>query len=252
MTAVDSNVINRSEYYAIGKGLPDHGTPMAERPYTVGGDNYVIVGVLVVILMLAVVLHRSRLSFFYRMKEFFAVRRQFAEENIQSSTSDSTNVFLLTSVCALSLSLVLFNRLSQTMGFTPAYEMPYWLFAAGYVLFVALIYFKAWLYVLVNWVFFDRESNKKWISGYLLLTALLAYLIFPVSLIDIFVANSNLVVAISMFIVIIAYEMLLFFRLFAIFRTKKYGNVLLFLYFCSVEIIPAIVLGHTLYLLKGN
>jgi len=252
MTATDSNVINRSELYVIGKRLPDHGVSMAEAGYRVSNDNYLVAAILVLMLIMAIITHHSRLAFIYRLKEFFADSHQFVEEKIQNSTGDIINIFLLTTILAFSLSLMLFNNMSYTQDFIPSISIPYWLFAIGYIAFVAGIYLKVWLYSLVNWVFFDYEPRRKWISGYILLTALLTYLIFPISLVDVFVEDSNIVVAICLILSLLIYEMLLLFRLFAIFKTKKYGYLLIFSYFCSVEIIPAIVLGHTLHLLNDS
>ncbi|MBQ0023165.1 MAG: DUF4271 domain-containing protein [Prevotellaceae bacterium] len=246
MTAVDSNVLNSSEFYKTGELMPDRDIPVAERSYAVSNDDYIVGGMAVMFFVLAAILYRSRHSVLYHIKEFFATKRQYTDENSNDNSSEANNVFMLTTISALSLSLVFFDKLADEYSFNQALGVPYWVFGIGFVLFMCFIYAKAWLYTLINWVFFDAESSKKWIAGYLLVTSLTAFILYPLSLVEIFFSDSWEIVIWGAILVAIIYEALLFYKLLTNFKIKKYGYLLIFLYFCSVELMPALILWNGL------
>lgn len=244
LTSQDTNLINTTQYYATGKGMPDHGIPVAEHPYVVAKDDNLIGGMLLLAMIMAIVLYRSRTEIVYRMKEFFSTKRSYSEANINENSSSAYSLFVLTSTSALSLSLVLFDYIAIKEGFYAVLGIPYWLFAGGYMAVMLFVYVKAWLYALVNWTFFGKEEGTKWLVGYLHLTALTAFAIFPLSLIVVTVENTREVVTWAFLFVFLLYELLLLFKMFVNFEGKKYGYLLIFLYFCSVELIPAIVMSR--------
>lgn len=246
LIATDSNLINRSEFYKCGENALDIGVPMVERAYAVCNDDYVVAGIVGIFLTLAIIIIKSQRLLLYHAKDFFTSKRIFSAEIVNDNSSEVNNVLLLATISALSLSLIFFNHLAEQYSFNTTLGVPYWVFGIGFVGFMCFIYAKAWLYALVNWVFFDRESRRKWISRYFFLTSATAFVFFPLSLIDIFFDNSVNIVIWSTILVSITYELLLFYRLLTNFRSKKYGYLLIFLYFCSVELMPALILWNGL------
>ena len=166
----------------------------------------------VMFFILAAILYRSRNVLWHRLKNFFTTKRTYTDDDTEGNSDEAIHVFLLISISAISLSCMFLDDRIALSSFLPVTGIPYWLFGAGFVMCMAFIYFKAWLYLLVNWVFFDRDSSQRWIVGYLL--------------------------------VVVLYELLLFYKLITNFRVKKYGYMLIFLYFCSVELLPTLVFGH--------
>ncbi len=243
LTATDSNLINKTGYYKVGKGLPDQGIPLVEHPYAIAKDDYLLGGMFLMLLVIAILLYRCRMSIFYHLEEFFTTKRTYSKENMNENNHEIYSTFMLITISALSLSLVVFNFIATKFGFERAYGIPYWFFAAGYVVFIAFVYLKAWVYALVNWTFFDHESGTKWMNGYLLLTSVTAFLIFPISLVTVLINSSSDFVMWSLIFVFFSYELLLFFKMFVNFKSKKYGYLLIFLYFCSVELVPALILS---------
>lgn len=244
LTAQDTNFINTSEYYKVGKELPDHGIPVAERPYSVAKDDYVVGGLFLILLVVGLMLYRNRATLAARVKDFFVTRRTYSRANVNENDKEIYSTFVMLTVSALSLSGVVFNSVSVKYGFERALGVPYWLFAVGYVFFMAFIYIKAWAYALVNWTFFDRESSAKWMSGYMLLTSLTSFAFFPLSLVAVLVPGSFEIVIWCFIFIAITYELLLLFKMFANFGGKKYGYLLIFLYFCSVELMSAVVMSR--------
>ena len=244
--AVDSNVINSSEFYAQGSDWPDQGLAMAERGYFLTTDSSVLCGLLLLFGLMAITLYNSRSFILFQLRGFFSTERKFSLQGVRYKGTWVYGVFVLTSIVALSLSLSCFHYLHGRYQFSPVLGIPYWLLCIGYALFMLFMYVKAWLYMLVNWVFADRESAYSWLSGYFLLTSLLALFVFPISLLHLFAVVSGTVVLSCYLFVMVLYELLLIFKLFVNFRAKKYGSMLIFLYFCSVELVPALILWHLL------
>lgn len=244
LTAVDSNVINSSEYCVVADTLPARDIAMAPCSYLVATDDYVLWGLLVMFGVMAVVVYHFRTSMYHLLKGFFTTERKFSEHSINDKGLWAVSVFALISITALSLSLTAFDGLSRHYQFSEVLGIPYWLLGGFYILFMVYVYGKAYIYALVNWTFFDQEASASWMSGYLLLTALTAFLIYPISLLQLFNTISLEFAILSYLFIVVLYEILLIFKLFVNFRIKKYGILLIFLYFCSVELIPALVIWH--------
>lgn len=250
--APDSNLITTSDYYKTGVSLPDRLLPMKARTYSVANDDILVGGVAVMFFIMASIVFRSRMTIVYRIKEFFTSKRKYSDELMNENSSEATIGFILTAISAMSLSLVYFDHLADKFQFNSVLGVPYWVFAVGIVAFMLFVYAKAWFYSIVNWVFFDKESRKAWMLGYLFLTGLTSFLFFPISLVVIFYEDSFGIATQIAILVGVLYEVMLLFKLFANFKTKKYGSVLLFLYFCSVELIPALVLWNVLSWLTNS
>ncbi len=246
LTAVDSNVVNRSVFYAAGEHLPERGVRMAERGYTLMDDTRILLLVMVLLLMVAFATYFSRSSMYHQARVFFSTKRHFSTIDSMHRKLWAFNFFLLLCVSAISVSLVWFDWLAERYQFSTTMGIPYWLLFLAFIIFMLYVYLRAWLYAVVNWTFFDRESSSNWQASYFLLTSMMAYLIFPVSLLGLLATISREFVIWGYVFAVVLYELLLIFKLFVNFRAKKYACFLFFLYFCSVELVPAFILWHVL------
>ena len=86
----------------------------------------------------------------------------------------------------------------------------------------------------------------------MLLTTLTAFLFYPLALLDVFAHIRHEIVIGGAILVGVLYEFMLFYKLIANFRVKKYGYMLIFLYFCTVELLPTLVFGHLTVWLSDN
>jgi hypothetical protein len=243
-TAKDSALLNVPGFSQPRVDVPDHTVPMKVFEQGVGGDDYVVMGLVLMFFVLAVTFYKYRTAMFNRLKDFFATKRMYVDVASGDLGSESWYIFLLTSVGAISATIILMSHRVSEHGVNEWEGMPYWMFGAGYVIYMALVYAKAWLYVLVNWTFFDRENGKRWMAGYLLMTAVVPLLFYPIALMEVFAHASYEMVTTCGILVVILYEMLLFYKTLLNFKMKKYGYLLNILYFCSVELMPALVVGH--------
>lgn len=244
-TVGDSNAINGTEFYRIGTSVPGRTVAMKELGYRTSGDDYIVGGMVLMFFVLAWVIFRSRAGLLFQLKAFFTNKRLYVKgDEREDNTREALHVFLLMMVSSLSLSIIYFDDLFDQSHVGVALDVPYWLYGAGYVACICCIYVKAWIYVLANWVFFDHESSRSWMSGYFLMTSLTAYLFYPLALMDVFLDLDEEFVIWSAILVVFLYEILLFYKLCINFRDIKYAYLLNFLYFCSVELLPALVVGH--------
>ena len=248
----DSNTITKTEFYHSGVALPNRTVAMVEQPYLLRNDNFVVGGVAVLFFIIVMVLSIQRSTYPYRLKVFFSNKRLYMEEGSNENSSGAISTFLLISISVLCVTLIFFNDMANIQTFDISLGIPYWIIAAGYMAYMFVIYAKAMLYGIVHWVFSNREASKRWTSGYFLVTSLTAFFIYPAVLLYLFYPDSHKIVTGYVIFIVILYELLLLYKLFVNFRTKEYGYLPLFLYFCSVELLPAIVIWHTFDWINNN
>ncbi|NLV53442.1 MAG: DUF4271 domain-containing protein [Bacteroidales bacterium] len=244
LLAKDSSNLMRTDAYRAGTEVPDHTYPMRTQPYCLAGDDVMIGVMAFLFFLLAAILYRSRENIVNRLKDLFIGQRTYGENHSSDNMGESIYSLLLTTISALSLTIILLHQDVKQSCLINAMGMPYWLLGAGVLICVGFVYLKAGLYSLVNWTFFNTESNKRWLKDYLLLTALTAFIFYPIALIDIFFPHLSKFVIGGIMLILFLYEILLFYKLIINFRIRNYGYILFFLYFCSVELMPALVLRH--------
>lgn len=248
----DSNVVNRTEFYRQGVALPDRTVGAKGRSVVMGDNDFVVGGMLLLLGVLAFIICKGHEAIRWRMKDFFLGRRHFGGEQPEGTSSEALHVFLLTVIGSVSAALMLFDDLAvENAPILPA-SMPYWLIGAFFVAYMGAIYLKVGLYACVNWVFFDEESGLRWLRGYLTLTSLVTFFFYPLALMDLLNSVRHEIVIGIVILVVFFYELTLFYQLFVNFKVRKYGYLLIILYFCSVELMPTLVLGHLAVGLGSN
>lgn len=235
------------DFYHVGKTLPDRGEAGTMRSTSLSGDN-IAVGLLVLMFcIIAVVTGHYRHFLLYRIKGFFTQKRTYTEESADINRNEVTNTIMLTGIAATSLALIGLNtdRLAgqsiEVGGLELTLHTAIAAVSLGTLLFIGA---KSLVYHIINSVFFHHESNGKWLSSYYLLTSLMAYVLYPLALVFTFNKTSDSVIAFCLLFALILYKILLFYKLCTNFETKKSGILLFFLYFCSVEIMPTLILAH--------
>ncbi len=209
-----------------------------------GSYDWVVVLVLSMFIVLALIFHKDYRIISQRLSHFFKRERVFLGGQSDKHVGEIRNTLLLTGVSSICIGLMLVDMLSKTpdvvrLKFT--HQSLVLIIAASCMVFIAL---RAFIYNIVNWTFFDSESVRKWMSAFMFINSLQAFIIFPIMLLSVFIPLQYNFMIICLVIVLILYELMLFFKLNINFRTKKYGYMLIFLYFCSVELMPVLVLGH--------
>ena len=246
LTATDSNVINRTDYFAQGTMVSDREVLMSERNYTVSSDSGIILLLLVCLGIIASIFHNSRPFIVDTWKQFFKKERKYSVKGVITKNFWVDSMWQIF-IASFTLSLSLFDYLAQHTSFSSVTGIPYWVVIVLILLLVLFFIAKLYLYMLVNWVFFPSyDMRSSWTSSYVYLTALSVYPCYAIILFQLFSNIPPIIVVICYILLTILYEIALIFKLFINFKVKKSAACLIFLYLCSVEIVPTIFLWRFL------
>jgi hypothetical protein len=226
--------------------LPLRTIPGTLPPQTIVYHDVVVGVMLVVFVVLSLTLYHNFHYAVVRFKEFFSTERKFSKTTNLPAIGEVRNTLLLTTVSCLCLGLIFAEQdLHLEAIFSLHYSFPMLMVFVAMV-FMAHLFLKGLLYSVINWVFFSPEKNREWNHSYFFLTSIFAYLIFPVTLVDVFAHYNFKNVSFCLLFLLLLYKILLFFKLSVNFRAKKHGYVLIFLYFCTVELVPLLMIWHFL------
>ena len=225
-----------------------------ERSRTIGYSSWITIDILLVTVALFVLIYRERQYLAFKTREFFSSDNRFFSTHSFSGTEKVGVVAILLVVMSNSIGLLvsgmsslypqLFNMLAENAVFSVSGLMLTLKVGGMVILFVL---FKAVIYALVNWLFFSRAQNIKWMQAYFFITSSFAFILFPFALILLFVGLSEQVLSICLVILFISYEIHLLYKLITNFKANKYGILLIFLYFCTVELLPALFVWKNLH-----
>ena len=217
---------------------------MGADAYEMSSDNGLVGGMVLMLGILAMMLYWNRKSMLSQLTNFFMSKRTYAVEDMEEGWVTAVKVFLLTCVSMLSIITLCLHGMMEEQQWQDPEKMIYELYGLGFLASMVFIYAKVGVYQLVNWTFFDPESSSVWMKGYLFMTAMTAFLFYPLAMLDVFSGLRHELFTACAILVVILYESLLFYKLTINFRAKKYGYVFIILYFCSVELLPTLVFGH--------
>lgn len=214
-----------------------------ERLWRMDCDDVFALLFLAMFCALAYVVGYNKYFLIYRLRDFFSSKRTYSGDNKDVNRSEVGTTIILVGITCMSLSMMILERLGagaevQCMEVTSMRMRLLVVFGALALLLLA----KSVVYMFVNWVFFRKDENAKWMSSFLFLCSFVSLLLYPLSLVDVYSAVDDSVVTYCLLTILVLYEFSLFYRLCVNFRVKKASCLLFFLYFCSAEIMPLLVL----------
>lgn len=220
-------------------------------PYNMRGDD-LITGLLLACFILGMIaFSRSRDFIFRQAKNFFRVRRgNTTVEN--ETTSELRFQFFLVFVTSLLLSLLAFFYVEETVSNPLILKSHYTLIAIFLALCLTYFLFKAALYSMVNLVFFDRASNVAWIKSQLFLTGMAGVLLFPAVVLLIYFNIPVQTMLIYTVTVLFLFKMLSFYKCYVTFFRNNDFKLQIFLYFCTLEIVPLLTLVGGMMMIVNN
>ena len=128
LTATDSNVVNRTEYYKIGASMPDDTVAMAVRPQPIGNDTLIAGTMVLMFFILSAIVCKGRATLLYRIKELFTFNKKSSIDECSADTSgESLSLFLLLLMTAACASVIFFNPIIEESITIPYVDTPYWL-----------------------------------------------------------------------------------------------------------------------------
>lgn len=192
-----------------------------------------IIAVIVMFAICALVIYCSKNRLIHRWTLFGSNRRPSGGEDFKETGIEILNYFMLTLVWSVSAGFLIYDNSQIEKEGTQLWTTA--------LLLTMTIYAKAILYYIINWIFFEPMKCRMWMSAYFFVISISALLIFALALIKIFLNTGHFCNMFFVTIVLVLYKILLFFKLNINFKPIGYGYLLIFLYFCTLELIPVML-----------
>ena len=202
-----------------------------------------VCGFLVCAFIMATVLSDRKHYLTHLLKSFFLPR-----ENAIESVRTSNIVYLrlsmyLISLVSTALLLALYSSADTSSGLSQGIL---WLsIGIGTGLFYLL---RIGLFAMTNRIFFDTATTKTWEQNYASWTILSSIPLFLMAVAAIFFNFTPKAIFLLLVIGGGALEMCLLYKAFHIFSVKKYGILQIFVYLCTLELMPLLVAAKALVL----
>ncbi|MBQ8656483.1 MAG: DUF4271 domain-containing protein [Prevotella sp.] len=214
-----------------------YGVPGDPVPYTLHGDNIITLLLLACFMLSVVSFANSRRFFIQQLKGLFHVPRM--DDTFMPETSNELRfqLFLVAQTCLL-LAILQYSYTQEFIGTTFVLPSDYHLIGLFALLFVGYFVLKAALYTVVNTVFFDVKRNVHWLKTLLFITSVEGVVLFPIVLLLVYFDMEIEKVMTYLIIVLILVKILTFYKCFIIFFRRLSVYLQIFLYFCTLEIVP--------------
>ena len=214
---------------------------VASRPHY--ADDLWMVGLLVSTFVLATVLSDRKRYFAHLLREFFLPRERAVEGTRTTSVVYMRAGLYLVALSSLSL---LFAVCASNLSEVTQGHAALWLWAGGGV--AAFYLLKLLLFAATNRIFFDYSTTATWEQSYAGWTILAAIPLYLLCVVSLFFNLSSHAILLLLGIVGGLLEICLFYKAFHIFSAKKHGILQIFVYLCTLELIPLLVAVKALVL----
>lgn len=214
-------------------------------PYTVRGDSVLTLVLIFSTLMLTLCIRRSSKFFAFQIRNFFHVVRT---DSILERESASEKRYLLFAEVhtAIILALQFYFYSKAMIAETYITYSEYTLMAIYLGCMLGFFIVERLLYASVNSIFFLPAERQQWSTVKMTITAWAGILLTPMILLVAYFGLSTLNSLIYTLIVIILVKLLLFYKSYLIFFKKRRAFLQNFLYFCTLELIPPLILWGVL------
>ena len=215
------------------------GMPGEPLPYKLESDEVVVGALFVCFIFLLLALQRGAKSILPYLKNAVSTRCRLTLFDERTSSSSVSTVALSISA-TLSSAICLYHHYVASLFMEQANHV---LVMASYFMFFALLITgKSLLYKFVNWVFFEREKNNQWKEVYWEFIAASGIVLFPTVVYVTFLDSSLQISDYLLLTILVIFKILLFYKLIRNFLTLFYGVSHLILYFCTLEILPDLIM----------
>lgn len=214
-------------------------------PYQFRTDNIVTIVLMLSFFLVVWVTSLSRHYLHEQVKNFFHYRQRENLFSERTQTELRGQVFLIFQTCFL-LSILFFDYTQDYLTEVFNQISPYKIL--GVSMGICCLYFtlKIGIYAFVNSIFFEKKKSQQWTDTYLLCVLGTGLALLPLSLLVVYFDFSFQHTAICFACIIIVDKILLFYKCSRIFFNYTFGIVHLFLYFCTLEIVPIFILFRAL------
>lgn len=218
-----------------------HGVAGDPVPYTIYGDSLLTTVMLACFLMAVWAVAVTRQLIVRQAKNFFFVRSEGTTESTETATETRLQVFL-SLLTSLLVALLFYFHTVHWVSDTFTVGTGYLMIAIFLALAVAVYVLRIILYTVVNLTFFDARRNREWLKTLVFITSAEGFaLLLPVLMLAYFNVQPAEVV-IGVLIIVAIVKLLTFYKSYMIFFRTNSLKIQNILYFCTLEIVPLILL----------
>jgi hypothetical protein len=233
---VSKDTIKLTRFHSMREFAPGfEGRPLLKD--TCNSDMMVSL-VLFCALMTFFVLSHTHKYLYQRIHDFFFLHKPSRKFEFKTIT-DARIVSLLIFQTTLFLSICFFSYYVHIIpSFASGTPPPYILLSIYFAACLVYFFIKWLLYSFLGWVFLERKITDMAIESYSSLVCFLGIILSPVILLIVFSHLSPTALITISICLIIFVKVLIFYKWIKLFSQKFFHLLLLFLYFCALEIIP--------------
>ncbi len=204
-------------------------------PYLLSNDDWITGILLVCFLITSYVLSHGRALLFQSIRKLFSTH-EINHIFHKKTVVDTYCLLLLNLQTCLLVSILLLNILSEDETLTPSVAFS----LLGCYSLIMLFYLlgKRIVYRFVNWTFFDKVKNSLWIDSYFFIIAIGGILLLPITLLIVYCDFPYYLSVLLPVILLLLMNLYFIYRCFSIFFSQLHGLCYLFLYFCTLEVLP--------------
>lgn len=218
------------------------GTPL---PYRLSSDPGIAAALLFCFFLTAYILSRGKRFLIQQVKDFTLTRERTSIFAATTVSDFRYRLFLLFQTCILSG--ICFFDYFHTENPLLLEQWPSFVVLFVYIVVCTLYLFFKWqFYRFLGWVFFDKIKTNIWLEAYSVILYYLGFLLYPVVLLTVYTEVADEVWLPLVLGLVILAKILMFYKWLKVFFSKMYGVLYLIVYFCALELIPALMLYQVL------
>ena len=220
-------------------------------PYSIARDN-VITLLLLGCFVLALIAYAKSKGFILRQaKDFFRPPHNEKLTSISETSGELRFQLFLVLQSSLLMALIFFFYVQRNITDTFIIDQ-YQAIGVFAAIITAYAMLKAVAYSVTGWVFFDRRRNDLWMKSFLFLLAMEGVCIFPIVMLRAYFDMPVHTTLLSTAIVLGIFKLLSLYKSYLIFFRNGGHSLQIFLYICTLEIIPLAMLIGALMITTAN
>lgn len=208
------------------------------RAYQLWSDFWVVLFFLLCFVLLAIIQKRTRIELSSDVRDFFFPSHNSTKTEKHENNSYQLHFLFMALVLSImgGLGMFMYTQREQHLflGQIPPYTL------IGIYIGIWGVYFicKNLLAAFIDWIFFDKTKRELWRKSLYFLFDVEMLLFFFVTAFTIFLNLSSAISLWTVLVLGIIIKFLHLYKTFQIFFPKYYGTLHLFVYFCTLEIVP--------------
>ncbi len=220
-------------------------------PYKLYSDGNIISVLALSFFLIVVAIQNDNKSIWHLLKSCIVTpgRNSLFDNNNNQTYILPTLLLCTTTVIMFSLITYHYQSYASPILFNNTNHLEMMLIYIG-IFFIFLI-IKLIIYTTIDWIFFDKGKRKLWHKSFFNIVSSMGLVLFAAVTYIIFLDSEFHYSSIIVLIIIVLSKILLFYNCIKYFFRSLYGSLHLILYFCTLEIIPDLVLYKSIGLVNS-